>query len=93
MRRRVLMIVAAATPWATLGSPRAAAEAASDASSDGLRRALVAATARHRRFEVWVSHQFVLSALAGGSTASGEGLSLEAASDGTPRILGRLAIE
>ncbi|NRF65449.1 histidine phosphatase family protein [Aquincola sp. S2] len=82
-----------ADPWAALGSPRAAADAASDASGDGLRRALVAATARRGRFEVWVSHQFVLSALVGGATASGEGLLLDAASDGTPRILGRLAIE
>ena len=44
------------------------------------------------RFEVWVSHQFTLNALAGQGTASGEGLVLAGGPDGrAPRVLGRLA--
>lgn len=78
--------------WPALGSPRAGSEASNAAALEQLRRALATATARRGRFEAWVTHQFVLSALVGSASASGEGLLLDAASDGTPRVLGRLAI-
>lgn len=75
-----------AEPWAALGSPRGP-----DAPADqveALRRAL--AGVAPGRFEVWVSHQFTLSALAGRSTASGEGLVLGSAADGSVRLLATL---
>ncbi len=75
-----------AEAWAPLGSPRASADEA------GQLAALRAALARVEpgRFEVWVSHQFTLSALAGGSTSSGEGLVLGARTDGSVELLARL---
>ena len=38
-------------------------------------------------FEVWVTHMFVLSDLAGRGTAAGEGLLLQAGPDGAPQVL------
>ncbi len=76
----------AAEAWPALGSPRGPDTPADQA--DTLRRALAALPAG--RFEVWVSHQFTLSALAGRGTASGEGLVLAAAADGTVRVLATL---
>lgn len=75
-----------AEAWAPLGSPRASTDEA------GQLAALRAALARVEpgRFEVWVSHQFTLSALAGGSTASGEGLVLGPRADGSVELLARL---
>jgi len=45
-----------------------------------------------RPFEVWVTHMFVLSDLAGANTTSGEGLVLRA--DGTQgvKVLARLQV-
>jgi hypothetical protein len=83
---------ARADAWPALGSPRAGSETTNQAALAELRRALVAATAQRGRFEAWVTHQFVLSALLGGGVASGEGLLLDAAPDGTPRLLGRLVV-
>ncbi len=79
-----------AEPWAPLGSPRAVPDEAGPLAT--LRAALRAALARVEpgRFEVWVSHQFTLSALAGGGTASGEGLVLGARADGSVELLARL---
>jgi len=79
-----------ADPWAALGSPRAGTEETNAASLQALRQALAAARRQSRRFEVWVTHQFVLSDLAGVSTASGEGLLLRTAADGALELLGRL---
>jgi hypothetical protein len=43
------------------------------------------------RFEVWVTHNFVLSDLAGCGAASAEGLLLKAAANGgRPQVLARL---
>jgi hypothetical protein len=82
-----------AEPWPALGSPRVGTETTNRAALDELRQALTTVATRPGRFEVWVTHQFVLSAFVGGSTASGEGLLLQAGSDGTPQLLGRLRVE
>jgi len=55
-----------------------------------LRRAVVQAGAQRGRFEVWVTHMFVLSDLVGTNTGSGDGLVLKADSSGTVQLLGRL---
>ena len=76
--------------WPALGSPRGANETTNEVSLKALRQALQAA-ARQPGFEVWVTHMFVLSALAGQGSASGEGLVLRAAPDGTVEVVARLA--
>ncbi len=78
----------AAEAWPALGSVRTTADEAAQLAE--LRRALAAVPAG--RFEVWVSHQFTLSALVGQGLASGEGLLLRAGADGaTPQLIGRIA--
>jgi len=81
-----------AEPWAALGSPRGATEATNAASLAELRRALAAASAPRRPFEVWVTHMFVLSDLAGTNSASGEGLVLRTDGAGGVKVLGRLQV-
>jgi len=71
--------------WAALGSPTGRTEAERSAQLSTLKAAL--AQPRPGRFEVWVTHQFVISALAPGAAASAEGVILEA---GSRRVLGRL---
>jgi hypothetical protein len=82
----------AAEPWAALGSPRASGEARNADHPKMLRQALVNASALRRPFEVWVTHMFVLSELAGENTGSGEGLVLRANRTGAPEVLARLNI-
>ncbi|WP_341887952.1 histidine phosphatase family protein [Variovorax sp. YR752] len=81
---------------ATLGSPRGYSEATSAESLRALRRSLAAASSRSGRFEVWVTHMFVLSALVGQGSSSGEGLVLRARTTGAAKgeieVLARLAI-
>ncbi len=81
-----------ADPWSALGSPRAGTEETNAAALAELRRALASAGARPEpgRFDVWVTHMFVLSALVGGSASSGEGLVLRSTGDGRPEVLARL---
>jgi phosphohistidine phosphatase SixA len=79
-----------AEPWAALGSPHGSAETTNAESLDALRRAVAAAPPQ--RFEVWVSHQFVLSKLVGGGSSSGEGLVLRADPTGAPQVLARMLI-
>lgn len=81
-----------AEPWAALGSPRASGEARNAEHVKMLRQALVSASAPGRPFEVWVTHMFVLSELAGENTSSGEGLVLRANRAGAPEVLARLNI-
>lgn len=77
----------AAEAWDALSSPRQSDDTERARRLDELRAALAALPAG--RLEVWVTHQFVLSDLAGTSTGSAEGLLLRG--DG-PRasVLGRL---
>lgn len=77
--------------WPALGSPRGANEATNKQSLVELRGALVDASARRGRFEVWVTHMFVLADLVGTGTASGEGLVLRANAAGAPEVVARLA--
>ncbi len=81
-----------AEPWAALGSPRGATESTNAQSLAELRRAVVAASAPGRPFEVWVTHMFVLSDLAATSTVSGEGLVLRADGAQGVTVLGRLQV-
>lgn len=76
--------------WAALGSPRAGTEATNAASLAALRQAIADAARTPGRFEAWVTHMFVLSALTGQNTASGEALLLAPAADGAPRVIARL---
>ena len=76
--------------WPALGSPRGHTESVGAAHQRELRLALQAAAGRRGSFEVWVTHLFVLSALAQGSLASGEGLVLGADAGGAPRVLARI---
>lgn len=75
--------------WAALGSPRGATEATNAESLIALRAAIRSASAQRGRFEVWVTHMFVLSDLVGQGTSSGEGLLLRAGADGALQVLGR----
>ncbi len=81
-----------AEPWGPLGSPHGTGETTNAESLDALRQALLAASAPGARFDVWVTHQFVLSRLVNSSTASGEGLVLRAAAGGAPQVLARLQV-
>lgn len=76
--------------WPALGSPHGRAESTNDQALAELRRALSEATRQPGRFEVWVTHMFVLSALASTGSASGEGLVLQADTQGAPRVIGRI---
>jgi broad specificity phosphatase PhoE len=77
---------------ATLGSPRGYAEATNEQSLRALRRSLAAASKRPGHFEAWVTHMFVLSALTGEGSSSGEGLILRARANGEPEVIARLTI-
>ena len=76
--------------WAALGSPQGAAEATNEAHLGELRQVLADVSGQPGRFEVWVTHMFVLSALVGRDTAVGEGLVLRGDAAGVPRVLARL---
>ncbi|MCX2862385.1 histidine phosphatase family protein [Paucibacter sp. PLA-PC-4] len=81
-----------ASAWPALGSPRAGTEETNAQSLTELRRALAAAARQPGRFEVWVTHMFVLGDLLGVNTASGEGLVLGVQANGQPRLLARLVV-
>ena len=80
-----------AEAWPALGSPRGASESTNAESLRALRTALADATRQRGRFEVWVTHMFVLSDLAATGSSSGEGLVLRAGPNGTVQVLARLA--
>jgi hypothetical protein len=82
-----------AEPWAALGSPHGGAEATNAQSLAQLRAGVQAAVQQQQgggRFEVWVTHMFVLNDLVGANTASGEGLVLGLDGRSQPRVLARL---
>jgi hypothetical protein len=87
--------------WAPLSSPArdgrsgdAAGLAAYEARLDTLRQALARASAAPQKFEVWVTHQFVLRDLAGATLDSADGLILrhDASAPGRVRIEARLQL-
>lgn len=80
----------AAERWPALGSPHGAPESSRTAQQQ-LSAALRAARGG-AGFEVWVTHMFVLSALVGGSAASGEGLVLRADADGRIDVVARIVV-
>lgn len=81
-----------AEPWRALGSPHGSAESTNAESLQQLRAAVAAAARQRGRFEVWVTHMFVLGDLVGANAASGEGLLLGADSRGATQLLGRLLV-
>lgn len=80
-----------AEPWPALGSPRGSDAATNARHLQDLRAAVVAASAQRGRFEVWVTHMFVLSDLTQQGSSSGEGLVLRAGPEGAVQVLARLA--
>lgn len=75
--------------WDSLASPSGADAATRERRLATLRLGLAAVATG--RFEVWVTHQFVLNDLTGQPTSSAEGLLLQAAADGgRPRVVARL---
>ena len=81
-----------AETWPALGSPRGSPERTNASHLQQLRAALAGASTRRGRFEVWVTHMFVLSDLVGGGAGSGEGLVLRADAGGAAQVLARLNI-
>jgi phosphohistidine phosphatase SixA len=74
--------------WPALGSPRGATESTNAESLQALQRAVAE---RKEGFEVWVTHMFVLSALTGEGSVSGEGLVLRM-DGGKVRVAARLEV-
>ena len=76
-----------------LGSPRGATAQANALALQRLGQAVVDAAARPGRFDVWVTHMFVLADLTGEGSASGEGLVLvPGGPQGRPRVVARLMV-
>ena len=67
-----------AQPWTALASPVGSAASTNLQSQRELGLAIAASSAQAGRFEVWVTHQFVINDLAGVATDSGEGVLLRA---------------
>jgi phosphohistidine phosphatase SixA len=80
----------AAQAWPALGSPRGAAETTNAQSLSELKREIAVASAQRGRFDVWVTHMFVLQDLVGSAVASGEGLVLRANAAGAPTVVARV---
>ena len=78
--------------WPALGSPRGSPERTNAEHLGQLRAALRGASAQRGRFEVWVTHMFVLADLTGQSSSSGEGLVLRPGRGDAVDVLARLAI-
>ena len=72
-----------------LGSPFGQPETTSASQLQTLRAALADASAQTGRFEVWVTHMFVLSDLADADTQSGEALILRSGRNGRAQVLMR----
>jgi phosphohistidine phosphatase SixA len=78
--------------WPALGSPHGTSETVRSTQRTQLLQALAAVSAQAGRLEVWVTHAFVQSAVAGSSTGVGEALALRATGTGRADLLGRLLI-
>ncbi len=78
--------------WTALGSPRGYTEATNAEHLSLLRQRLRnVGEQKPAGFEVWVTHNFVLSDFAGSGASVGEALVLRAAADGSVQVLGRIA--
>ena len=75
--------------WPALGSPRGSTETTGAEHLRELRRSLVTASAQPGRFQVWVTHMFVLSDLVQVGSSSGEALILRTDARGNPLLLAR----
>jgi len=73
--------------WPALGSPVGNSETTGAAHLRELRRSLVTASAQPGRFQVWVTHMFVLSELVQVDSSSGQVLILRADARGNPQVL------
>lgn len=80
-----------AEPWGALGSPHGQPETVNAAHRAALHDGLRRMAAQPGRFEVWVTHMFVLAALADLNPAPAEGWVLQWQGDGTVAALARLA--
>jgi Histidine phosphatase superfamily (branch 1) len=80
-----------ADAWPALGSPRGHTEQTNAEHLGLLRGALADAARQPGRFEVWVTHMFVLSALVHEGADSGEGLVLRPDARGGVQVLARVA--
>jgi len=78
-----------AQPWDALSSPVGSTPPERQARIRALQAALLEVTARPG-FQVWVTHDFVVSDLTGSNAQSGEGLVLQASAAGGVQILARL---
>jgi phosphohistidine phosphatase SixA len=76
--------------WPALGSPVGLPADEAPRRATQWRQALQAAARQPGSFEVWVTHQFVMSDLAGPSAASGEGWVIGPGPEGGARILATL---
>ena len=82
-----------ASAWLPLSSPGGRSGGVGEQRLQPLRAALRDAAARPQSFDVWVTHMFVLSALVGSNTDSGEGLLLRAGRGvDAVEVIGRLAV-
>jgi hypothetical protein len=79
-----------AQSWAALGSPHGGDERRNAQALQSLRQALAAVPAG--RFDVWVTHDFVINALVGASASSGEALVIRQGAQGEPEVLERLRL-
>lgn len=79
-----------ALPWDALASPVGSEAPQRQARTRALQAALREATARPG-FQVWVTHDFVVSDVTGTNAQSGEGLVLQANAAGDAQVLARLA--
>lgn len=77
--------------WDALASPTGSTDLQRSARLAELRQALAAVP--RGRFEVWVTHQFVLQDLAGRSTSPAEALVLRAAPGGTIDVLAQARLD
>lgn len=80
-----------AQPWDALASPVGSTDLVRQKRLQALQVALREASSR-RGFQVWVTHNFVVSDLTGADTQSGEGLLLKADASGVVQIVGRLVV-
>lgn len=79
----------AAETWPALGSPRGSDGSINATRVADLKAALATASAQRGRFEVWVTHMFVLSDLAGTNTGSGDGLVMRMGRGGQLQLVAR----